>query len=127
MSVQAHTQRMHLPGASIAIAVGAALLVVGLALAAPSASAQGPVPAALGAVTTTTIAEGPTELTTTTTTMPETTTTVVLGPDEPQLPATGAGWNLVVVTAGVTLMLAGLGFTLVARLRSHDRAPAGLR
>lgn len=122
---------MHLLGASVVIAVGAALLVVGLALAAPSASAQGPVSVALGAVTTTTIAEGPTELTTTTTTttttMPETTTTVVLGPDEPQLPATGAGWNLVVVTAGATLMLAGLGFTVVARMRSRGRASAGLR
>lgn len=58
--------------------------------------------------TTTTIGEGPTEITV------PTTDPNVLGPEAEELPDTGAGSELVLIVAGAVLIVAGAGSAAVA-------------
>lgn len=81
---------------SFLVALGACFLVVGasIAMAGESESPE---------TTTTTIAEGPTEVTVTTT------DPNVSGPEAEELPDTGAASEMFLIVAGAVLIAAGIG------------------
>lgn len=89
---------------TILAALAACVLVVGAGLAMAGESQD---------QTTTTIGEGPTEITV------PTTDPNVLGPEAEELPDTGAGSEVFLIVAGVVLMTAGFGSSAFAARASR--------